>query len=79
MSPTQRAFKSNCRGRPAGLTISQTAPLELSRLVAQKGGERNFAVLYQVTAGMQPAERRAYGLTQPSDCFYLNQAPLEGK
>lgn len=51
-------------------------PLELSRLVSQRKGDYNFAVLYQLCAGLNDDQRKKFGLKQANNYFYLNQVGL---
>lgn len=55
-----------------GLSISQSVPLELSRLVNQKKGESNFKVFYQLCAGLKPELVAKFGLKSTQNYFYLN-------
>lgn len=50
--------------------------LEKSRIVSQAKGERNYHVFYEMLLGLPAEELEKYGLTNPSDYFYLNQAML---
>ena len=50
--------------------------LEKSRIVSQAKGERNYHVFYEMLLGLPAEELEKYGLTNPSDYFYLNQATL---
>uniref|UniRef100_A0A0N5AW20 Myosin motor domain-containing protein n=1 Tax=Syphacia muris TaxID=451379 RepID=A0A0N5AW20_9BILA len=47
-------------------------PLELTRLVWQQNGERNFDVFYQMCSGIQQELRHKFGLNKSQKYFYLN-------
>eukprot|EP01094_Clydonella_sp_ATCC50884_P021093 TRINITY_DN454_c0_g3_i1.p1 TRINITY_DN454_c0_g3~~TRINITY_DN454_c0_g3_i1.p1 ORF type:complete len:1201 (+),score=643.11 TRINITY_DN454_c0_g3_i1:33-3605(+) len=46
--------------------------LEKSRIVYPHEGERNYHIFYQMTVGMDDAEKKKYHLTKPKDYRYLN-------
>lgn len=56
-----------------GIALRHLLPLELSRLVYQKRGERNFNVFYQMCAGLEESLRQKFGLKDSHKYFYLNQ------
>lgn len=60
-------------GQPLGGTISNFL-LEKSRVVGQKGGERNYHVFYQLTKGTSAQEKEWLGMAKPDCFFYLNQS-----
>ncbi|KHN72863.1 Unconventional myosin-XV [Toxocara canis] len=56
-----------------GVALRHLLPLELSRVVYQKQGERNFNVFYQMCAGLEQSLRQKFGLKESHKYFYLNQ------
>jgi myosin heavy subunit len=50
--------------------------LEKSRVAFRNEGEQTFHIFYQLYAGMQAANKLGeYGLTKPSDNWFLNNPP----
>jgi myosin-1 len=48
--------------------------LEMSRLVYQVDGERNFHIFFQLLAGASAAARQEFRFTKPENNYYLNQS-----
>ena len=57
-----------------GIEIESNVPLELSRLIQQKKGERNFGCFYQFCSGLSAEQREKFGIKSANNYFYLNQA-----
>ena len=85
-SPLPPSFTSSSPSFPSSspssgvISGSKTSEylLEKSRIVTQAKGERNYHVFYEMFLGLPAEELEKYGLTNPSDYFYLNQARLHG-
>lgn len=50
-------------------------PLETSRIIWQKLGERNFPIFYQICSGLSQERKAEYGIKDAKNYFYLNQVP----
>ncbi|KAJ8025311.1 Unconventional myosin-X [Holothuria leucospilota] len=48
--------------------------LEKNRVVGQNPGERNYHVFYALMAGAEAHLKEEFGLTKPTDFFYLNKS-----
>lgn len=62
----------SCRKSIVGAKLSDFL-LEKSRIVTHSTDERNYHVFYELLEGLDPEEKRKYGLTSPENYFYLNQ------
>lgn len=51
-------------------------PLELSRLVSQRADDYNFAVFYELCAGLNSELKKKFGIKHVNNYFYLNQVSL---
>ncbi|KJH41056.1 myosin head, partial [Dictyocaulus viviparus] len=61
------------KNRLVGLNVCPTLPLEATRVISQKPGERNFNVFYELCAGMPSEVKADYGIRDQQKFFYLSQ------
>ncbi|CAD6189023.1 unnamed protein product [Caenorhabditis auriculariae] len=57
----------------SGINLKYTLPIEVSRVVAQKPGERNFNIFYEIYHGLHDDAKNAFGIRDLQMFFYLNQ------
>uniref|UniRef100_A0A8R1HLW9 Uncharacterized protein n=1 Tax=Caenorhabditis japonica TaxID=281687 RepID=A0A8R1HLW9_CAEJA len=57
----------------SGLHLRYTVPLEVSRLISQKPGERNFNVFYEIYHGLNDEMKSKFGVKGLQKFFYINQ------
>ncbi|CAB3401132.1 unnamed protein product [Caenorhabditis bovis] len=57
----------------SGLNLKYTVPLEVSRVISQKPGERNFNIFYEIYHGLNDEAKSSFGIKELQKFFYMNQ------
>ncbi|CAI5456126.1 unnamed protein product [Caenorhabditis angaria] len=61
------------RSHLSGIQLKYTTPLEVSRVVTQKHGERNFNIFYEIYHGLNDDAKSTFGIRELQKFFYINQ------